>query len=186
MVADWNVTYTTSLYFHWFLQGKKRHCLFACSCDLACDFLPKVVRVYMRFLIRVYMRPPDPPRTFPSSFAKIIDHCCTVLHMFGQHSEWWWLEVNARCQLSCNCFSFASTPCPFCFSSLSLIFTALSTPKKLSPVLNQSGNHSYILVWSLSRSKVQHVRLITNDTVYEKGWKGEERHGGPIRKQPGA
>ena len=41
MVADRNVTYTTSLYVHWFLQGKKRHCLFACSCDLA--------RVYMRF-----------------------------------------------------------------------------------------------------------------------------------------
>ena len=62
MVADRNVPYITSLYFHWFLQAKNGRVLFACSCDLpacTCDFLPQVVRVYMRSLSRVYMRPPD-------------------------------------------------------------------------------------------------------------------------------
>ena len=62
MVADRNVPYAASLYFHWFLHAKKSRFLFACSCDLpacTCDFLPQVVRVHMRSLFRVYMRPPD-------------------------------------------------------------------------------------------------------------------------------
>ena len=42
-------------------QAKNGRLLFACSCDLpacTCDFLPYVVRVYMRSLCRVYMRAP--------------------------------------------------------------------------------------------------------------------------------
>jgi hypothetical protein len=62
MVADRNVTYTTSLCFQWLLQlnvdvsySRVVPILAACTYDP----LPKVVRVYMRSLFRVYMRTPD-------------------------------------------------------------------------------------------------------------------------------
>ena len=44
-----------------------------------CDYLPQVVRVYMRPLFRVYMRPPDPAPTF-SDFAGTARSGHTVHH----------------------------------------------------------------------------------------------------------
>ena len=103
MVADRNVPYTTSLYFHWFLQAKNGRFLFACSCDLpacTCDFLPEVVRVYMRSLFRVYMRPPDPSRGCYnlSNLSQLELGTATRLLIFQtpSHNRWPMAVQNSR------------------------------------------------------------------------------------------
>ena len=90
MVADRNVTYTTSLCFHWLLQlnvdvsySRVVPILAACTYDP----LPKVVRVYMRSLFRVYMRPPRPWQRIWDTWCYLVIICSTVVRIVQHFSD---------------------------------------------------------------------------------------------------
>jgi len=101
MVADWNVTYTTSLYFHWFLQGKKRHCLFACSCDLArvCMRFSPLSRSHAHaiFNSRVHATP-RPTQDIPVKFCK--NHRPLLHSVAHVWSTFWVVVIGGECPLS--------------------------------------------------------------------------------------